>query len=258
VFEQSSSDSTDPKSLKKIQDCLSADPIVSVRSFSFEFAMDHLQNASEMSITATLDFVVPLKQIGLITRAVLEAIHLFYRPRRVIVVSAAKEEKSLRLLLPHWNVGHVEFLAEEDFFRPNFSLSVSDLVAEYDPRRPGDQREPGWWIQQLIKLGAATQIQGISEFYVVWDGDLVPTRRWRLCERQPDGTTRYFIAILQEKARSEFNTVQYAGAMRALTKMEPLDPQGNGTFVAHHMIFNRRYVSEMLQLMQKTTKSELP
>lgn len=34
----------------------------------------------------------------------------------------------------------------------------------------GDQREPGWWIQQLIKLGGATQIANISSTYVVWDG----------------------------------------------------------------------------------------
>jgi hypothetical protein len=34
----------------------------------------------------------------------------------------------------------------------------------------GDQREPGWWIQQLIKLGASTQIPNISPTYVVWDG----------------------------------------------------------------------------------------
>ena len=35
----------------------------------------------------------------------------------------------------------------------------------------GDQREPGWWIQQLIKIGAATQIPNISSAYVVWDGE---------------------------------------------------------------------------------------
>jgi hypothetical protein len=34
----------------------------------------------------------------------------------------------------------------------------------------GDQREAGWWIQQLIKLGAASQVVDISATYVVWDG----------------------------------------------------------------------------------------
>lgn len=134
--------------------------------------MDHPIIESEMRITAEMDFIVPLKQVGLVTRAVLEAIHLFYRPRRTIVVSAAREKKTLLLLLPHWNVGHIEFIAEETFFHRNFHLSFADIIAEYDAQRPGDKREPGWWIQQLIKLGAATQIPNISDYYVVWDGKL--------------------------------------------------------------------------------------
>ena len=49
---------------------------------------------------------------------------------------------------------------------PNFGLKLGNIIAEYDRDRGGDQREPGWWIQQLIKLGAATQIPGISPVYI--------------------------------------------------------------------------------------------
>lgn len=47
--------------------------------------------------------------------------------------------------------------------------------------------------------------------------------------------------------------MQYAGSMRALTGMEPLDPPDGGTFVAHHMVFNKFYVLEMLELMVRFT-----
>ena len=50
----------------------------------------------------------------------------------------------------------------------------------------GDQREAGWWIQQLIKLGAATQIADISPTYVVWDGTFQTT---------PDDSSCYEFSI---------------------------------------------------------------
>lgn len=121
---------------------------------------------------ASVDFVVPLKQVGLVTRSVLEGVHRFYRPRRIIVVTRKSETEILKKLAPFWDVGCVECVEEESFFVPNFNLTLEEIVAEYDAKRPGDQREPGWWIQQLIKLGAATQIAGISPTYVVWDGEI--------------------------------------------------------------------------------------
>ena len=46
--------------------------------------------------------------------------------------------------------------------------------------------------------------------------------------------------------------------MKALTGDTPRDPQGGGTFVAHHMVFNKHYVCEMLEFMRKFTRSTLP
>lgn len=89
-------------------------------------------------------------------------------------------------------------------------------------------------------------------------GDLVPTRRWKLAQRDRNGVVRYYIAVLQAEARSEFNSYQYAMCMKALTGDTPRDPQGGGTFVAHHMVFNKHYVVEMLSHMSKFTGSKLP
>ena len=132
--------------------------------------MNHVPEADEMQAMGNMDFIVPLKQVGLITRSVLEAIREFYQPRRIIVVTKKAEGDILKQLSPYWHCGPVDCIDEEMFFVPNFNLSFADIIAEYDPTRPGDQREPGWWIQQLIKLGAATQIPNISATYVVWDG----------------------------------------------------------------------------------------
>ena len=87
----------------------------------------------------------------------------------------------------------------------------------------------------------------------------MPTRRWRLCSTDVrTGRVMYHIAILQGESRSEFNTTQYANCMRALTGFTPLEPVEGGTFVAHHMVFQTKYVKEMLDLMAEKTASEDP
>ena len=132
--------------------------------------MEHPASESQFEVTSQMDFIVPLKQVGLVTRSVLESITLFYKPRRIIVVSAKSEGEILSILLPYWEVGKVEFVEEETFFLKNFNLTLEEILCQFDVRRNGDQREPGWWLQQLIKLGASSQIPNVSDYYVVWDG----------------------------------------------------------------------------------------
>lgn len=95
-------------------------------------------------------------------------------------------------------------------------------------------------------------------YYIPPIGDLVPTRRWKLCEKDDQGMLRWYIAILQSDSRSEFNTREYSDCMQALTGFSPLDPSTGGTFVTHHMVFHKKYVTELLDLMVKVTESTLP
>jgi hypothetical protein len=82
---------------------------------------------------------------------------------------SSKRKRSVSYCAPYWDIGRVEFISEEDFFNENLGVKLEMVLREYDLNREGDQREPGWWIQQLIKLGAS-QIEDITENYVVWDG----------------------------------------------------------------------------------------
>lgn len=100
--------------------------------------MEHTATSDEMVAMSIVDFVVPLKQVGIVSRSVLEAIHKFYKPRRIIVVTKKVEADILTKLLPHWNVGRVECIDEEIFFLRNFNLSFADITAQYDPTRPGN------------------------------------------------------------------------------------------------------------------------
>jgi hypothetical protein len=135
--------------------------------------MNHPATPCQLALTGEMDFIVPLKQVGLITRAVLEAIYEFHHPRRIIIVTARNEATILNKLVRFWNVRNVSTVDEELFFVPNFGLTLDDITRVYGHDLVGDKREAGWWLQQLIKLGASTQIKDLSEVYVVWDGETI-------------------------------------------------------------------------------------
>jgi hypothetical protein len=226
-------------------------------------SMEHVMDEEERKILEQTDFVLPLKRVGVITRAVLEAVRLLYSPRRIVVVAPRTETHLLRLLSSGWEVGALELIAEEDFFARELGLSLPDILAYYGQAElasgevRGEVRDPGWWLQQLIKLGASTQVPNISPVYVVWDADLVPIRRWRLCSREGDRVT-YYTAILQAEPRSDFNTNQYAACMQALCGLVARQPEGGGTFVSHHMCLHTAHVAGLLRLARQHTASQLP
>lgn len=110
-----------------------------------------------------------------------------------------------------------------------------------------------------ILISTILSCTNLEMFIQLTEGDLVPSRRWKLCSVDPDtGSVKYHIAILQGESRSEFNTTQYANCMRALIGFTPLEPVEGGTFVAHHMVFQTKYVKEMLDLMAEKTNCSRP
>jgi hypothetical protein len=200
-------------------------------------------------ITKNMDFVVPIKKMGLFTRAVLEGISLFYQPRRIIVVIQKDEVALLQKEIIHWKTASIVILDESVYFEKNFGLNMNQLEKEFQSTNDEKHREFGWWYQQMIKLGACNQIEDITEHYVVWDGDLIPLQKWDLVQKNTQGTADYYIAILQNEPRSEFNKEEYKKCIQHLLGFPSFAPPNYGTFVTHHMIFHKERVKEMLQFI---------
>ena len=194
----------------------------------------------------SVDFVVPIKKIGMFTKAVLEGIQTFYAPKRIFVVTNQEEkdvlEKEIIVNNNDKNKLEIVFVDEETFFVKHFGLTMTDLNQVFCNKTDNDNhREFGWWYQQLIKLGASTQIEDISESYVVWDGDLIPLTKWELCSQDT-----FHAAILQDQPRSEFNRQEYNKCIRHLLGIDVAKPF-EGTFVTHHMVFQKKYLKEMFE-----------
>jgi hypothetical protein len=205
-----------------------------------------------------MDFVVPLKQLGLFTRSVLEGISFFYNPRRIIVVIREDDIPILQKVSLHWKVKKLEIINENIFFMKNYGLTIENLQKVFQTTQDNKHREFGWWYQQMIKLGSSTQIDDISEHYIVWDGDLIPLQKWDLTNKNNEGSIDYYIAILQNQPRSEFNKDQYEKCIQNLLGFSSFSPTDNGTFVTHHMIFKVEYVKEMIHFILDRKKISIP
>lgn len=203
---------------------------------------------------ASIDFVVPLHRYHCMVRTTIEAIQEFYNPSTVYIVTPEINIHELQNALQSWkiNVHKVIVLPEETFFFANYGLSKKDVELWYtciDEK----SREFGWWYQQIIKLGAITQIEGLSDPYMVWDSDLIPMIRWEIYPTLE--SPRYKFAILQEKARSEWNIMEYQKSIRKLTHLNALDPE-EGTFVPHHFVFHHCVLLDLFEHIQNKSDSE--
>ena len=179
--------------------------------------------------------VIPLFRPAWNTRAVLEALRAHYAPRHTHLITLAAGADALREAIAGegWAVGPFTVHAEEDFFVPAFGLTKQDLADALDGALP--LYPPGWYFQQLLKLGAHEGIRGLSDDYLVWDADLLSIEPWPLFDA--DGTPAF--ALLQHKDHvPASNHDRWARWIRDVLDVEPVtDPVG--TFVPHHLWFHR-------------------
>lgn len=189
------------------------------------------------------DLVVPLYRVRWNTRAVLEGLTHHYQPHTLHVITPTTEVQALREAAQTWQVGALQVHAEESFFAP-IGLTKDDICAELDLGE--SLYTPGWFYQQLLKLGAPEGIPDLSEWYVVWDSDLLPVATWPL-SRQQDKQWLHTFALLQHNQWGNATIVaKWATWIRSVLAVEPLtDPVG--TFVPHHMWFKQTHLRSLQQ-----------
>ena len=188
-----------------------------------------------------MDFVIPLHRYHNMVRTTVEAIQTFYSPRNIYIITPEIYVSNIEYLSIYW-LGNVIVIPEETFFIRKYGLHKNDVETMFNNKPDHRSREFGWWYQQLIKLAAYTQIKGLSDPYVVWDSDLIPLVKWSIYPHI--GESQYKIAILQEKARSEWNIEQYKDSMMYLTGLKAVEPE-EGTFVPHHFVLHHCVLEQL-------------
>ncbi|MEM9345874.1 MAG: DUF6492 family protein [Planctomycetota bacterium] len=168
------------------------------------------------------------------TRAVVEGLFAHYHPSKLHVIAPAEGCEALEGMIASagWAVGQVQTHHEEVFFTAP-GTSKAELSEKIDLRN--SLYSPGWFYQQLLKLGAWDGIDGLTEDYLVWDADLLPIETWPVID--DDGSHAY--AMLQHNSKGNPDIVsRWERWIREVLKVEPLTDD-EATFVPHHMWFNQ-------------------
>ncbi|WP_346291499.1 DUF6492 family protein [Sphaerothrix gracilis] len=199
------------------------------------------------------DFVIPLYRVRWNTRAVLEGITSHYEPRQIHIITPATEARSLREQVTGWQVSPICVHEEEFFFQKNCELTKDEICAELDLGK--SLYTPGWFYQQLLKLGASEGIDDLSEWYVVWDSDLLPVKTWPLIRQEKAAIQRTF-ALLQHKQWGNPQIVStWDKWIRSVLGVEPLTDH-EGTFVPHHMWFKQSHLNSFKQQLKQYFQSD--
>lgn len=197
------------------------------------------------------DFVIPLYQIRWNTRAVLEGITTHYQPRAIHVIAPAIEARSLQGISQEWHTAPLYTYEEETFFH-ECGLTKEEICAELDLGQ--SLYTPGWFYQQLLKLGAFEGIHNLSEWYVVWDSDLLPVDTWELI-REQEGQIQHTFALIQHNGWGNANIVsKWDKWIYSVLGVEALTDH-EGTFVPHHMWFRQKHLKSFSHQVNKYYES---
>lgn len=185
-----------------------------------------------------IDMVIPLYRLRWNTQAVLEGLTTHYHPRAIHVITPTTEATLLREVSSTWQIAPLWVHGEENFFQA-MDLTKAAICDELDLGE--SLYTPGWFYQQLLKLGAFEGIPGLSEWYVVWDSDLLPVATWPLMHEQDSGQQHAF-ALIQHNGWGNRNIVsKWETWIRDVLGVTPVqDPEG--TFVPHHMWFKQEHL----------------
>ena len=198
------------------------------------------------------DIVIPLYQIRWNTRAVLEGLTTHYQPRAIHVIAPVSQARSLAEMAEEWHIAKLYTHEEEIFFQPS-NLTKDIICGEIDLGQ--SLYTPGWFYQQLLKLGAYEGIENLSEWYVVWDSDLLPVATWNLIQQDDKGVKRSF-ALLQHNNWGNPSIVsKWETWINSVLGVDALTDH-EGTFIPHHLWFKQEYLKSFASQVQQYYQSQ--
>jgi len=199
------------------------------------------------------DFAIPLYRVRWNTRAVLEGLTTHYKPRAIHIITPEPEVRSLEEKVKEWETAPVYIHAEEPFFQHKTGLTKDAICAKLDLGQ--SLYTPGWFYQQLLKLGAYEGIDNLSEWYVVWDSDLLPVDTWPLIQEHQQ-TVEHKFALLQHNQWGNPQIVStWDKWIRLVLGVEPLT-DSVGTLVSHHMWFKQEHLESFKRQLSQYFQSD--
>ncbi|ESA37174.1 hypothetical protein N836_04040 [Leptolyngbya sp. Heron Island J] len=193
------------------------------------------------------DIVIPLFCVRWNTRAVMEGLTSHYQPRAIHIITLPDQVDTLREISKNWKTAPLHIHDEEVFFKSS-GLTKTLICEELNLGK--SLYNPGWFYQQLLKLGAFEGIPNLSEWYLVWDSDLLPAATWPAFRSSGDMVEHVF-ALLQHNAYGNPTIVgKWETWIKTVLGVTPLTDDV-GTFIPHHMWFKQEYLKSFAQQINK-------
>ncbi|MCH2035467.1 MAG: DUF6492 family protein [Puniceicoccaceae bacterium] len=195
-----------------------------------------------MQISNTKTIFMPLFESGWHTRSVLEGISKHFSPRSIHIATLPSEIETLGKYVKKWDCAPVYFYDENSFFADN-KLSKKLICDRL--KNINDQYQPGWFYQQLLKLGCLRVLPALSDWTLIWDSDLIPIKAWR---GEINNSPAY--ALLQHKSKLNKKIVSFWEQwIDEFLSVSPVH-DSEATFIPHHMWFYRPAIDSLLSHLE--------
>ena len=166
--------------------------------------------------------------------------------------SHSEEAAVLAGISSDWAVAPLQIHPEEDFFQ-SLGLTKDSICAELDLGE--SLYNPGWFYQQLLKLGAFEGIPDLSEWYLVWDSDLLPVDTWPIFTEEK-GTLKHTFALIQHNGWGNTSIVSKWETWINQVLGVPAAKDPVGTLICHHMWMKQEHLRTFGQRLNQFFNSE--
>lgn len=185
---------------------------------------------------------MPLFESGWHTRSVLEGISKHFSPKSIHIATLPSEIAKLEKCVNTWDCATIFFYDENNFFA---GKNLSKKIICDRLRNMNDQYQPGWFYQQLLKLGCLRTLPDLNDWTLIWDSDLIPIVGWSDHKNNVPA-----FALLQHNSKINKQIVSswelWIKEFLSVCPVYDLE----ATFIPHHMWFYRPALESLLDHLE--------
>lgn len=188
-----------------------------------------------------------------VTRVAVAALNQFVGPRRIHFVTADEARCDVLRGMASNVECHPEDRVVPGITKRAVAAELRRLHGlDADARYVGRETS-GWYLQQLVKLGAAAHIPDLSPTFLVWDPDMIALWPIKLFGAR-QGATGELRAL---RHVGGYVIPSYEPSYRALTGDAMRTAPDGSSYVTHQMTMRREYVQEMLDAFANAWETKL-
>lgn len=173
-----------------------------------------------------LDVIIPLKS-DLLTFAIEITIPSIIKNISYNKIYIVTHKSNFKSLISTFDT-KIICLDENDIYE---NLSLENIKKYFENRNANSERA-GWYFQQFLKL-SISKLNFITDLYLVWDADAVALKPISFLSKD----NKIFIETTKEFHQPYFTTLE---------KIIGLKKQAEFSFIAEHLVFDKKIVEEII------------